>query len=178
MQDDELVKEVYKIMNGEIGENFWITQDGMLVMKGRVCVLNVDDLRKAIMEETHCSAYTMHSSSIKMYRTIKENYWWLGMKRDIGEFVSKCLVCQQVKAEHHKPIRTLQPLPILEWKWEHITMDFIVDLPRTQTDHDAIWVIVDRLTKLAYFLAIRSTFLWKDWPDCTLVKLLSFMEYR
>ena len=64
-----------KIMNGEIGENFRMTQDGMLVMKGRVCVLNVDDLRKAIMEEVHYSTYTMHPGSTKMYLTINENYW-------------------------------------------------------------------------------------------------------
>ena len=80
------------------------------------------------------------------------------MKRDIAEFVSKCLVCQQVKVEHQKPVETLQPLLIPEWKWEHITMDFVVSLPHTQTRHDAIWVIVDRLTKLAHFLEIRSTF--------------------
>ena len=67
MQDDELVKEVQKIMNRDIGENFQITQDGVLVMKGRVCVPNVDNLRKAIMEEAHCSAYAMHPSSTKMY---------------------------------------------------------------------------------------------------------------
>ena len=100
MQDDELVKKVHKIMNGEIGENFWITKDGMLIMKGKVCVPNVDKLRKAIMEKAHCSAYVMASSSTKMYRTIRKNYWWSGMKRDIAEFVSICLVCQQVKAKH------------------------------------------------------------------------------
>ena len=114
MQDDELAKEVQKIMNGEIGENFRITQDGILVMKGRICVPNVDNLRKAIMEEAHCFTYLMYPDSTKMYRTIKENYWWSDMKRDIAEFVSKYRVCQQVKAEHQKPAGTLQPLPILE----------------------------------------------------------------
>ena len=89
IQDDELVKKVHKIMNGEIGENFWITQDGVLTMKGRVCVPNIDDLRRAIMEEAHCSIYAMHPGSTKMYRTIKINYWWFGMKRDIAEYVSK-----------------------------------------------------------------------------------------
>ena len=74
MQDDELVKEVHKIMNGEIGENFCITQDGVLTMKGRVRVLDVKNLRRLIMEEAHCTAYAMHPSSTKMYRTIKENY--------------------------------------------------------------------------------------------------------
>ena len=72
MQDDELVKKVHKIMNGEIGKNFRITQDGMLVMKGRVCVPNVNDLRKVILEEAHCLVYAMHPSSTKMYRTIKK----------------------------------------------------------------------------------------------------------
>ena len=85
----------------------------MLMMKGRVCVPDVEDLRKMIMEETHYSAYTMHPGSTKMYRTIN---WWSGMKRDVAEFVSRCLVCQQVKAEHQRPSRTLQPLSIPEWK--------------------------------------------------------------
>ena len=74
MKKDELVKEVHKIMNRGIGENFQITQDGILVMKGRVCVPNVNDLRKTIMEEAHCSSYAMHPDSTKMYRTIKKNY--------------------------------------------------------------------------------------------------------
>ena len=75
MQDNDLVKEVQKIMDGELGEDFVITQDGMLVMKCRICVPNVDNLRKAIMEEAHCSAYAMHLDNTKMYQTIKENYW-------------------------------------------------------------------------------------------------------
>ena len=74
MQDSDLVREVWNIMNHELGENFMITQDGVLVMKSRMCVPNVDDLRKAIMEEAYCFAYAMHPGSIKIYRTIKENY--------------------------------------------------------------------------------------------------------
>ena len=93
MQDERLVKEVHKIMNREIGENFSITQDGVLTMKGRVYVPDVDDLRKLIIEEAHCSAYSMHPGSTKMYHTIKENYWWSSMKRDITDFVSKYLIC-------------------------------------------------------------------------------------
>ena len=74
MQDEKLVKEVQKIMNGEVNENFSITQDGMLTLRGRACVLDIGDLRKMIMEEAHCSAYAMHPGSTKMYCTIKENY--------------------------------------------------------------------------------------------------------
>ena len=106
MQDNDLVRKVQKIINGEIRENVMITQDGMLVMKHGICVPNVNDLRKAIMEEAHCSAYIMHLGSIKIYRIIKKNYWWLGIKRDIVEFVSRCLVCQQLKVgTHHHGLR-------------------------------------------------------------------------
>ena len=81
-------------MNVEIGENFKITQDGVLTMKGRVCVLDVEDLRRLIMEEAHYSAYAIHSDSTKMYQTIKENYWWFSIKKDIAKFVSRCLMFQ------------------------------------------------------------------------------------
>ena len=76
-------------------------------MRGKACVPDVDNLRKLIMEEAHCSAYAMHPGSIKMYRTIKKNYWWSTMKRDVAEFVARCLVCQQMKAEHQRPSGTL-----------------------------------------------------------------------
>ena len=77
------------------------------------------------------------------------------MKKDISEYVAKCLTCQQVKAEHQVPSGLLNPLPIPQWKWDNITMDFVSSFPLTQRKHDAIWVIVDRLTKSAHFLPIR-----------------------
>ena len=115
-------------MNGELGNDFVITQDD-LVMKGKICMSNVDDLKKAIMEEAYCSSYVMHPDSTKMYRTIKKNFWWSGIKRDIVEFVSRYLMCY-----------------------------FFISLSRTQTCHDAIWVIMDKLIKSTHFLVIRSTF--------------------
>ncbi|GJY37692.1 putative reverse transcriptase domain-containing protein [Tanacetum coccineum] len=81
-----------------------------------------------------------------------------GMKRDIATYVSKFLTCAKVKAEHQRPSGLLQQLEIPEWKWESITMDFITKLPRTRNGHDAIWVVVDRLTKSAHFLAIREDY--------------------
>ncbi|GJT79790.1 putative reverse transcriptase domain-containing protein [Tanacetum coccineum] len=80
-------------------------------------------------------------------------YWWPGIKRDIATYVSKCLICLKVKAEHQRPSGLLQQLEIPEWKWDNITIDFIMKLPRTKSGHDTIWVIVDRLTKSAHFLA-------------------------
>ena len=120
-----------------------------------MCVPEYGELKRDIMEEAHSSAYSMHQGSTKMYKTLKEHYWWNGMKKEIASFVSRCLTCQQVKAEHQKPEGKIQLLPILVWKWENITMDFVTGLPRTQRQHDAIWVIVDRLTKSAHFLPIN-----------------------
>ncbi|KAK6151820.1 hypothetical protein DH2020_014455 [Rehmannia glutinosa] len=93
-----------------------------------------------------------------MYRDLKIHYWWPGMKRDIAQYVEQCLTCQQIKAEHKRPAGTLQPLPIPEWKWERITMDFVTGLPKTVKGHDVIWVIIDRLTKSAHFIPICSTY--------------------
>ena len=75
----------------------------------------------------------------------------------MADFVRRCLTCQQVKAEHHRPVGLLHPLEIAEWKWEHITMNFVTHLPRTSQKYDAVRVIVDWLTKSAHFLAMRMT---------------------
>ena len=93
-----------------------------------------------------------------MYRDLCRQYYWSGMKRHVGDFVRRCLTCQQVKAEDQRPTGLLQPLEVAELKWEHVTMDFVTHLPRTSRRHDVVWVIVDRLTKSAHFLAVRMTF--------------------
>ena len=93
-----------------------------------------------------------------MYQDLRVNYWWPGMKRDVVKHVEKCLTCSQVKAEHQKSYGMLEPLDIPTWKWEHITMDLITKLPRTRKGFDAIWVVVDRLTKSAHFIPIQESY--------------------
>ena len=95
-------------------------------------VLYLTDLREEILREFHCSRFTMHLDGIKMYQDLRRQYYWRGMKRHVGDFVRRCLTCQQVKAEHQKPVGLLQPLEVAEWQWEHVTMDFVTHLPRTQ----------------------------------------------
>ncbi|GKB86629.1 putative reverse transcriptase domain-containing protein [Tanacetum coccineum] len=92
-----------------------------------------------------------------MYQDLKPLYWWPNMKADIATYVSKCLTCAKVKAEHQKPSGLLQQPEIPVWKWERITMDFVSGLPRTPSGYDTIWVIVDRLTKSAHFLPMKKT---------------------
>jgi hypothetical protein len=92
-----------------------------------------------------------------MYQDLKEQFWWHGMKREIAFYIARCDVCQRVKAEHQRPAGLLQPLKVPMWKWEEVGVDFITDLPRSNKGHDSIWVIVDRLTKVAHFIPVKTT---------------------
>ena len=138
--------------------DFVLSDDGVLRFRTTLCVPDDGDLRREFLEEAHCSRLAIHPGGTKMYKDLRQNYWWSGMKRDIAQFVAQCLVCQQVKAEHQRPAGFLQQLSIPEWKWEHITMDFVTGLPRTLGGDNAIWVIVDRLTKCAHFLPMKVNF--------------------
>ncbi|KAL5828810.1 hypothetical protein ACOSQ3_018278 [Xanthoceras sorbifolium] len=153
-QDDKLVTIRGQVQEGKDIE-FAIRDDGTLCFKNRICIPDDEELRRAILTEAHSSAYSMHPGSTKMYRDLRTQYWWSGMKRDVVDFVNRCMTCQQVKAEHQVPSGLLQSIPIPEWKWDRITMDFVTGLPLTRSHHDAIWVIVDRLTKSAHFLPVR-----------------------
>ncbi|GJS01865.1 putative reverse transcriptase domain-containing protein [Tanacetum coccineum] len=108
------------------------------------------------MHESHKSKYSIHLGSEKMYQDMKKLYWWPNMKADIATYISKCLTCARVKAEHRRPSRLLVQPAIPEWKWDNITMDFITKLVKSSQGFDTIWVIVDRLTKSAHFLPIRK----------------------
>ncbi|WVZ70959.1 hypothetical protein U9M48_019588 [Paspalum notatum var. saurae] len=123
-----------------------------------ICVANVDSIRKLILSEARDTAYSIHLGSTKMYYDLKERFWWYGMKRAVAEYVAICDTCQRVKAEHQRPAGLLQPFKVPEWKWEEITMDFIVGLPRTQKGYNLIWVVVDRLTKVAHFIPVNTTY--------------------
>ncbi|GJT40180.1 putative reverse transcriptase domain-containing protein [Tanacetum coccineum] len=79
------------------------------------------------MDEAHRSKYSVHPGADKMYHDLRDMYWWPGMKRDIATYVSKCLTCSKVKAEHQRPSGLLQQPEIPEWKWDKITMDFITN---------------------------------------------------
>lgn len=143
---------------GGKSKEFRTSSNGLVYFKDRICVPNFEILRKQIMSEAHETPYSVHPGATKMYKDLRENYWWPNMKNEIADFVSKCLTCQKVKAEHRQPGGDLQKIEFPEWKWEQTTMDFVVGLPRTASGNDMIWVIMDRLTKSAHFIAIKATF--------------------
>ncbi|KAK8919358.1 hypothetical protein KSP39_PZI021140 [Platanthera zijinensis] len=153
-KDPFLVALQEKVRKGETGE--FTLQNGLLLMNERLCVPNVNSIRRDILYESHNTPYSIHPGRTKMYHDLKEDFWWPGMKKDIITYIASCHICQLVKAEHQKPGGYLHSLPIPEWKWEDIAMDFVFGLPRSKLGHDGIWVIIDRLTKSAHFIPVRQ----------------------
>ncbi|GJY60416.1 putative reverse transcriptase domain-containing protein [Tanacetum coccineum] len=131
------------IKNEDVGGMIWLPCYG--------------DLWTVIMHESHKSKYSIHPGSEKMYQDMKKLYWWPNMKANIATYVSKCLTCAKVKAEHQRPSGLLVQPDIPQWKWDNITMDFVTKLPKSSQSCDTIWVIVDRLTKSAIFVPMRET---------------------
>ncbi|GKE18839.1 putative reverse transcriptase domain-containing protein, partial [Tanacetum coccineum] len=133
-------------------------ENGSLYYMDRIWVPLVGSVRTKIIDEAHKTRYSVHPRADKMYYDLRDMYWWPDMKKEIAIYVSKCLTYAKVKAEHQRPSGLLKQPEIPEWKWEKIAMDFITKLPMSSSGHDAIWVIVDRLTKSAHFLAIREDY--------------------
>lgn len=136
-------------------KHFRVDEKGVLWFKDRLVVPKDKELRNQILEEAHSSKLSIHPGSSKMYQDLKSHFWWTKMKKEIVAYVARCDNCCRVKAIHLKPAGLLQPLSIPEWKWEEISMDFIVGLPPTQKNFNSIWVIVDHLTKSAHFIPVR-----------------------
>jgi hypothetical protein len=155
--EDAKLKEIRQLIQDNKTSDFSEDSQGILWLSKQICVLDLKPIKESILREAHDSAYSIHPGSTKIYKDLKTRYWWNGMKRDVAEYVALCDTCQRVKAEHQRPARLLQPLKIPEWKWEEIGMDFIVGLPRTQAGYDSIWVIVDRHTKVAHFIPVKTT---------------------
>ncbi|WVZ49934.1 hypothetical protein U9M48_001249 [Paspalum notatum var. saurae] len=129
-------------------------------METTFCGIKTDCMyqtRETIMGEAHDSAYYIHPGATKMFRDLSQKFRWKGMKADVTNHVKQCDVCQRVKADHQKPAGLLQPLPIPAWKWDEVGMDFVTGLPNTKKGNDSICVIVDRLTKTAHFIPVKTT---------------------
>ena len=154
-EDPELVKIARTVQSGNSAE-FRFDGEGILRLGKRLCVPDDSSLKADILREAHNARYSVHPEATKMYQDLRRVYWWPAMKREVAQFVSACEVCQRVKLEHQKPAGMLNPLPIPEWKWENIAMDFVVGLSVASNRLDSIWVIVDRLTKSAHFIPVKS----------------------
>ena len=144
-KDDKEIAEIKERMSKGKAKGFCEDEHDTLWFEDRVYVPNNAKIRKLILQEAHDSPYSIHPGNTKMYLDLKEHFWWTGMKKDIAEYVAVCDVCQRVKEKHQKPAGLLQPMPIPEWKWDKLGMNFITGFPRTRTRHDSIWLVVDLL---------------------------------
>nr|AAV43974.1 putative polyprotein [Oryza sativa Japonica Group] len=156
--NDPDIQEIKKNMRRGKAIGYVEDEQGTVWLGERISVPENKELKDTIMKEAHETLHSIHPGSTKMYQDLKQQFWWASMRREIAEYVALCDVCQRVKAEHQKPAGLLQPLKIPEWKWEEIGMDFITGLPRTSAGHDSIWVVVDRLTKVAHFIPVKTTY--------------------
>jgi hypothetical protein len=157
--DEEVLKIKQKLEERDPKYDCFQRDDkGVVWFRQRLVVPRDQDLKKEILDEAHISKFTIHPGSTKMYRDLRENFWWSNMKGEIAEYVSGCDKCQRIKASYLKTAGQMQPLSILAWKCDDISLDFIVGLPLTPQKHHSIWVIVDRLTKTAHFIPVHTTY--------------------
>jgi hypothetical protein len=156
-QQDRLLQEAWKRDGDGKPREFTIDENDLVRFRGRLCVPQKSDVKMDILGEAHKTPYTVHPGETKMYRDLKQNFWWKRMKVDVSKYVAAYGECQRVKAEHKRHVGLLKPLGIPEWKSEHITMDFLVGLPRSPRGKDVIWVVVDLLTKSAHFIPMKTT---------------------
>jgi hypothetical protein len=154
--NDKGMKHIHETIEASKANCFRKDDQGIVWFNDRIVVPKDADVRQQILDEAHLSRYPIYPGSTKMYQDLKQHYWWTKMKIEIARNVAKCDTCRRVKAIHMKTAGPLQSLPILTWKWEDISLDFIVGLPRTAKGFDSIWVIIDWLTKIAHFLPIKT----------------------
>ncbi|XP_057248326.1 uncharacterized protein LOC130590277 [Beta vulgaris subsp. vulgaris] len=162
---DDFIKELKSKIEKNEMTDFQEYADGSIRLNGRWCIPNDGELKNKILKEAHSSAYSVHPGRDKMIQDVKKYFWWKGLKRDISQFVARCLICQKVKFERKKMLGLLQPLPVPEWKWDSISMDFVSRLPKSRRGNDSIWVVVDRLTKTARFIPMGVTWSKKQLAD-------------
>ena len=128
------------------------------------------------MGEIHQAPYSGDPRYQKTIATAIKQYFWTGTKKDIAEYISKCMKFQQVNIEHQHPIALLQPLAVPEWKWEVVSMDFITGLSMTWRQHDSIMVLVDKLTKAPHFIPVMSTHKTDDIESLTIIRFHHCIE--
>ncbi|KAK1607859.1 hypothetical protein QYE76_031532 [Lolium multiflorum] len=121
---------------------FTVDEEGVLWYNGRLCVPSDSELKQVILKEAHDTLYSIHPGGTKMYQDLKEQFWWHGMKREIGSYIAKCDICRESRQNTNDPQDCYSP-QIPEWKWDSVGMDFITGLPKSSKGNDSIWVVVD-----------------------------------
>jgi len=138
--------------------DYYLTADGLVRFRYKIYISENSELKKVILREFHVKPYLGHPGYQKTLTTMKKFYYWMNLKRDVAEFVVRCFDYQRVKVKCKHPGGLVKPIAIPEWKWEVISMDFITCLLKIVREHESIMVILDKLTNVAHFILVKSTF--------------------
>ncbi len=152
-----LSKEARTVEEIEQFKFYELKDHGVLYYNSRVCIPNFGEYRLNMMHDLHDIPIAGHPGFQKTNIAVKRHYYWRGMKKDVKDYVDRCLKCQVSKSEQVKNPGLLQPLRVPNLKFESVSMDFIVGLPKTRSNFDSIMVVVDRLTKIAHFIPTITT---------------------
>jgi hypothetical protein len=160
---DVFFGEAYRTLSGDlVGEEIekydkYKIEDGMLFYEGRLCIPDVRHIQESILKDCHDIPIAGHPGFMKTYRHVRKSFFWPGIKSMVKDYVLGCEACQRTKAERVRTPGLLHPLDIPEMKWESVSLDFVTALPRVRGGFDSVLVVVDRLTKVAHFIPVKST---------------------
>jgi hypothetical protein len=150
------VKEILQKEDVQYKMKEYEKEDGLLMNKNRIYVPTFGEISNLVLKEMHNVPYARHPGYQKTIAAVRNQFFWPGMKKDVVDYISRCMECQRVKVEHRHPTCLLQPLPIPKKKWEVVTIEFITKFLRTTRQHDSIMVVVDKLTKDAHFFPVKT----------------------
>ncbi|KAJ9532015.1 hypothetical protein QJQ45_003724 [Haematococcus lacustris] len=137
-------------------QNLRLSDSGIWYRDKQVVVPDVPGLRKGILYELHNATTSGHGGLEKRFQAVASHFWWPGMHAFVTAYVRGCQVCQRNKSSTKKPAGLLQPLPVPEYPWDSVSMDFVVKLPKSEAGNDSILVVVDRLTKMVHLMAMTE----------------------
>ena len=159
VKNDPFYANIISFLKSHVGEMYegkFHLYKGNLYCHNRLCIPANSPLKQQILWESHNTPFTGHPGFNKTYTSIKSSFYWPSMRSDILSYVREFLQCQRVKVEQKRLPNELQPLDVPGQKWESISMDFITKLPTTRGGFDTIFVVVDRLTKMAHFFPMKK----------------------
>jgi len=131
-------------------------QDRQVQYRGKWCVPGCDQLRLHLIQDDHDTALDGHPGWAKMFDLLDGQYYFKDMQRQVDQYVRNCHDCQRSRTSRHSTFGVLRPLPVPEKSWENISMDFVVGLPECE-GFEAIWIVVDRLSKMWHFIPCHIT---------------------
>ena len=153
----KLQARVAENVTESLNTGYSLNKKELTLYKNRLYIANVPKIKLLILNEIHKTPYSGHPGYQKTITMLRKDYFWPKMKNELEEYISRCFECQQVKTKHQHPAGLLQPLPIPRWKWEILSLDFFIGLPRNQNQKDSITIVIDKMFKAYHYIPVNTT---------------------